>query len=146
MGEFDLVQRAFDRMGGSLEFWKVAIKPGKPFAFGKWRNKCLLALPGNPVSAFVTCLLLVRPAILYLQGAGETNLNASFGHLAAPLVNRGPRRHFMRVRVDSEGLVHSAGIQASHVLQSMARANGLVDVAPDTSMPAGAPVRVLRWD
>ncbi|NDB74467.1 MAG: molybdopterin molybdenumtransferase MoeA, partial [Verrucomicrobia bacterium] len=99
VGQLDFVKAAFVELGGSQEFWKVAIKPGKPFVFGT---------------------------------------------LAEPLVNRGDRRHFVRVRVDAAGNVHSAGTQASHMLHSLAAANGLVDVPPETTLAAGTNVRVLR--
>ncbi len=145
VGQLDFVKAAFAELGGSQEFWKVAIKPGKPFIFGTLAGKFLFGLPGNPVSAFVTFLLLVRPALLRWQGATDVVLPAHPGVLAEPLVNRGDRRHFVRVRVDAEGQVHSAGTQASHMLHSLAAANGLVEVAPETTLAAGSPVRVMRW-
>ena len=146
VGEHDLVKKAFERLGGRLEFWRVAIKPGKPFVFGQWKGKLLFGLPGNPVSAFVTFLTLVRPALLHWQGASDISSPRCTGVLKEPLVNRGDRRHFMRVRIDDKGDVHSAGVQASHALSSLAKANGLVDVAPESSFEAGATVTVLRWD
>lgn len=145
VGDRDWIRRAFEEMGGKLEFWTVSIRPGKPFAFGRYEGKFLFALPGNPVSAFVTCFLLVRPALLRLQGAAELRPPASFGALAEPLCNSGARRHFVRVILDTEGRVRIAGAQASHLLSSMARANGLVDVPPGTTLPAGTQVAVLRW-
>lgn len=145
VGQLDFVKAAFAELGGSQEFWKVAIKPGKPFVFGSLAGKFLFGLPGNPVSAFVTFLLLVRPALLRWQGASEVALPAHPGTLAEPLVNRGDRRHFVRVRVDAEGNVQSAGTQASHMLHSLAAANGLVDVPPETTLAAGTSVRVLRY-
>jgi len=146
VGELDFIKRAFGEIGGGLEFWKVAIKPGRPFAFGRCRGKLLFGLPGNPVSALVTFLLLVRPALLRWQGAAHISLPAHPGVLAEPLVNDGGRRHFMRVTVDPVGIVCSAGVQASHILSSMAVANGLVDVPANTTLSAGAAVSVLRWD
>ena len=145
VGEMDFLKRAFEQIGGSLEFWKVAIKPGRPFVFGRLGGRLLFGLPGNPVSALVTFLLLVRPALLRWQGATDVSLPAHPGVLAEPLVNPGERRHFMRVNVDSAGKVHSTGIQASHVLSSMAAANGLVDVPAGATLPAGSAVTVLRW-
>ena len=146
VGEHDLVKAAFEAIGGTLEFWKVSMKPGKPFVFGRFGKKFLFGLPGNPVSAFVTFLLLVRPAILRLQGAGELLLPVHPGLLAEPLHNRGARRHFMRVFLDATGQVRGAGAQASHALSSLARANGLVSVPPETSLAAGSNVPVLRWE
>ena len=146
VGEMDFIRRAFEQTGGELEFWKVAIKPGRPFAFGRRRGALLFGLPGNPVSALVTFLLLVRPALLRWQGAANASLPVLPGVLAEPLVNIGGRRHFMRVRMDSAGKVYSAGVQASHILSSVAAANGLVDVPPDTTLSASATVSVLHWD
>ena len=139
VGEMDFLKRAFEQIGGSLEFWKVAIKPGL-------RGKLLFGLPGNPVSALVTFLLLVRPALLRWQGATDVSLPAHPGVLAEPLVNNGERRHFVRVKADSAGIVRSTGIQASHVLSSVAAANGLVDVPADTTLAAGSQVTVLGWE
>jgi molybdopterin molybdotransferase len=145
VGEFDHVKSAFEALGGKLEFWRVAIKPGKPFVFGTWRGKFLFGLPGNPVSALVTFLVLVRPALLRWQGASQIQLPAHPATLAAPLVNGGDRRHFMRVKVDPTGQVQSAGVQASHILNSMAEANALIDVPPETTLTAGQTVNVLRF-
>jgi len=146
VGELDFIKRAFQQIGGELAFWKVAIRPGRPFAFGRLRGKLLFGLPGNPVSALVTFLLLVRPALRRWQGAANVSLPDQPGVLAEPLVNDGGRRHFMRVKVDPAGNICSAGVQASHVLSSVALANGLVDVPADTTLMAGTAVRVMRWD
>jgi molybdopterin molybdotransferase len=146
VGEMDWVKQAFAEIGGKLDFWTVAIRPGKPFAFGHLGGKFLFGLPGNPVSAFVTFFLLVRPALLRMQGAGELRPPVSLGTLAEPLSNQGERRHFLRVVLDANGQVRSAGSQASHILSSMARANGLVDMLPGTTWPAGTLVKVLRWN
>jgi molybdopterin molybdotransferase len=146
VGTHDVVKAAFEALGGSLDFWKVAIKPGKPFAFGRWQEKFLFGLPGNPVSAFVTCLLLVCPALLKLQGTTDVGLRAHSGALAEAITNRGDRRHFVRVRIDSKGMVFSAGMQASHALRSLAAANALLAVPPETEWPAGRNVEVLRWE
>jgi molybdopterin molybdotransferase len=145
VGEMDFLKSAFEQIGGRLEFWKVAIKPGRPFVFGHYRGKLLFGLPGNPVSAFVTCLLLVRPALLRWQGASDISLPSHPGVLAQPLANDGERRHYMRVKVDRAGKVFSAGLQASHILSSLAAANGLVDVPAHTTLSAGTTVPVLRW-
>jgi len=145
VGEMDFIKSAFEAVGGELQFWRVALKPGRPFVFGRYGKKFLFGLPGNPVSALVTFLLLVRPALLRWQGALDISLPVHSGILAEPLANAGARRHFMRVKVDAEGKVFSAGIQASHVLCSLAEANGLVDVPPETTLMPGTAVRVLSW-
>jgi molybdopterin molybdotransferase len=146
VGEMDFVKSAFEELGGQLQFWKVAIKPGRPFVFGHRGEKLLFGLPGNPVSAFVTFLLLARPALLRWQGAEKTSLPVSRGILAEPLSNLDHRRHFIRVSLDGEGFVRSAGTQASHVLSSLAVADGLLDVPPKTIWPDGTIVQVLRWE
>jgi molybdopterin molybdotransferase len=146
VGEFDFTKTAFEQLGGSLEFWKVSVKPGKPFVFGRWGDKFLFGLPGNPVSALVTFLLLVRPALWRLQGATELENPSTHCLLAESLANPGDRRHFIRVRVDEQGKAHSTGTQASHRLGSLAAANGLVDVSPASTIAAGTMVRVIRFD
>lgn len=146
VGEMDFIKQAFAEAGGELQFWKVAVKPGRPFVFGLWEGKFLFGLPGNPVSALVTFLLLVRPALLRWQGALDIALPARGGVLEEPLDNPGTRRHFMRVTIDAAGNVSSAGLQASHALSSLAAANGLVDIPPRTTLRAGATVQVLTWE
>ena len=146
VGEMDFVKQAFEEAGGSLEFWRVAIKPGRPFVFGRLGQKLLFGLPGNPVSAFVTFLMLVRPALRQWQGAADITLPAHQGVLGEPLANDGNRRHFVRVRVNADGKVWSAGTQASHMLSSLGAANALLDLAPQAALPAGANVKVLRWE
>jgi molybdopterin molybdotransferase len=146
VGEMDFVKSAFEELGGHLQFWKVAIKPGRPFVFGRHREKLLFGLPGNPVSAFVTFLLLVRPALLRWQGATTVGLPTSLGVFGEPFSNPDNRRHFVRVSVDAKGKVRSAGTQASHLLSSLALAEGLVDVPAKTNFAAGTAVQVLRWE
>ena len=145
VGELDFVKDAFERLGGKLEFWKVAIKPGRPFVFGRLGRKLFFGLPGNPASAMVTFALLVRPALLRLQGAADWSLPVLRAELAESLANGGDRRHFMRVRRDTEGLIRSAGGQGSHQLSSLAGAEGLVDVPPKTTLPAGSQVSMFLW-
>ncbi|MBK7997997.1 MAG: molybdopterin molybdotransferase MoeA [Verrucomicrobia bacterium] len=146
VGELDFVKAAFEQLGGELDFWKVAIKPGKPFVFGKLGSKRLFGLPGNPVSAMVTFLLLVRPALWRWQGAPVSDPRTIPCKLGEPLVNQGGRRHFMRVSVDAKGVARSAGLQASHRLRSLAEANALVDVPPDAVLAAGAEVNAIWLD
>jgi molybdopterin molybdotransferase len=146
VGELDFVKQAFEQLGGSMDFWKVAMKPGKPFVFGRWREKLLFGLPGNPVSALVTFLLLVRPAVWRWQDATNVEPSSVTCVLAEALPNPGTRRHFVRVRVDENGQARSSGGQASHMLSSFALANGLVDVPPSTTLGVGTVVRVIRLD
>jgi molybdopterin molybdotransferase len=146
VGEHDFVKAAFQKLGGTIDLWRVSIKPGKPFVCGQLGAKLLFGLPGNPVSTFVTFLLLVRPALLRWQGATDWELPQHPGMLEEALSNAGDRRHFMRVKVDANGGVRLAGTQASHVMSSMAGANGLVDVPPNSTLEKGRWVQVLRWE
>jgi len=145
VGEMDFVKAAFEALGGELQFWKVAMRPGKPFVFGRLGEKFLFGLPGNPVSAFVTFLLLVRPALRRWQGEHDVALPIRRGVLGEAISNSGDRRHFVRVRMDQEGNVFSAGKQASHALASLAAADGLLDVPPTTGFAAGTSVGMLHW-
>ena len=145
VGEHDYVKAAFEQLGGSLDFWKVRIKPGKPFVYGLLDSKPLFGVPGNPVSAMVTFLVLARPAILKMTGVIDTSPPSHPAKLATPLANRGDRRHFMRVFVDAEGKAHPAGLQASHAVGPMGRANGLVDVPSESVLPENTTVQVIRW-
>jgi molybdopterin molybdotransferase len=146
VGEMDWVKAAWTAIGGQIDFWTVAMRPGKPFAFGRRKEKVLLGLPGNPVSALVSFLLLARPALLRLQGAREVLPRTVPAALSEALANHAGRRHFMRVKLDERGGARSAGRQASHILSAMARADGLVDVPPKATLAAGTLVSVLTWD
>jgi len=146
VGDHDHVRPAIERLGGSLDFWKVAVKPGKPFVLGQVGGKPVFGMPGNPVSAIITYLLMVRPALLKMQGASEWRLAKRSGRLADELVNKGDRRHFVRVTIDDLGLVRSVGGQRSHMLGSLAKSNSLVDLPPGSRLAKGDPVDVLLID
>lgn len=146
VGEHDYVRTAFEALGGRIDFWKVAMKPGKPFFHGRLGDKTLLGVPGNPVSALVTALVFVYPALRRLQGARDCLPPWSQGLLGDSLANPDKRRHFIRVRLDDKGLVRSAGVQASHVLRSLATAVGVVDVPPRQTLAPGTMVRYLWLD
>jgi molybdopterin molybdotransferase len=143
VGGFDFVKDAFTSLGGKLDFWRVSIKPGKPFVFGEWDGRFLFGLPGNPVSAFVTAAVLMRPALMRMQGMADVSLPKLNAIVAEPITNRGDRRHFVRVILDAAGNVKLAGTQASHQLHSLAAANALLDVPPDTTLATGTSVKVF---
>jgi molybdopterin molybdotransferase len=146
VGDADFVKAAFTEIGGKLDFWKVSMRPGKPFAFGRLNEKRFFGLPGNPASALVTFMVLTRPALLRMQGARDVFGPVQSAVLAEPLVNPKDRWHFMRVVIDATGYARSAGTQASHYVSSLAKSSGLVDVPPQTTLPAGAVVRLMPWD
>lgn len=145
VGETDFVKDAFQQLGGELDFWRVAIRPGRPFAFGRHEGKFLFGLPGNPVSAFVTFLLLVWPALARWQGVREPGPPVRSATLAEPMSNPGDRRQFMRVIVDADGSARGAGSQASHALSALALANALVDVPARAVLPVGTRVNAICW-
>lgn len=143
VGDADLVKAAVEALGGSVDLWKIAIRPGKPFFIGSLHGKLILGLPGNPVSAFVTAILLVLPALRRLQGRTDCDPVEFPCELAEPMSNPGDRDHYARVVRDSNGLVRSAGPQASHRLGSLALANGLVCVPAGQQWAAGQLVKVI---
>jgi molybdopterin molybdotransferase len=145
VGDRDVIRPAFERIGGTIRFWRIDIRPGKPFFVGERDGRYLLGLPGNPVSAFVTAVLLVLPALRRLQGATSPGPRASMALLGEPLSNPGDRRHFVRICTADDGTVRRSGIQASHILSSLSLADGLVDLPAGADYAAGAPVRVVRW-
>jgi molybdopterin molybdotransferase len=145
VGDADWVKTAFTEIGGQLDLWRVAMRPGKPFAFGRWKEKLFFGLPGNPASALVTFIVLTRPALLRMQGARDVLAPTMGALLSEPLANPGQRRHFMRVTLDARGGASSAGIQSSHILSALADSAGLVDVPPQTTLPTGTLVPLIPW-
>jgi molybdopterin molybdotransferase len=142
VGEEDHIKPAVQQLG-SLELWQISMKPGKPFAYGKVGAAHFIGLPGNPVSSFVTFLLLVRPFLLKLQGA--TKLTPEALQLPAQFDWKRPdkRREFLRARRNAEGGVELFGNQSSGVLTSTVWADGLVDVPGGQAIARGEPVRFL---
>ena len=148
VGERDFVKERLLAAGVRIDLWRVFMQPGKPFLYGRGEGGAhVFGLPGNPVSAFVTFLLFVRPAVLKLAGAApaETLPPALPATAAADLVNRGSRPHYLRGALDSEGRFAPAGRQESHALHALSRGNALVCVEPGATIPAGSPVRALVW-
>jgi molybdopterin molybdotransferase len=140
VGDADYVAETLERMG-SVGFWKVAMKPGRPLAFGHVNDALFFGLPGNPVSVMATFYQLVRPALLALSGSPEPAEPLIITALAAePLRKKPGRREFQRgvlVR-DEDGrlLVHS-GSQGSGILSSMSKANCFI-VLPEDAGPVAA--------
>lgn len=142
VGEEDHIKPAVQQLG-TLDLWQIAMKPGKPFAYGHVGDAHFIGLPGNPVSSFVTFLLLVRPFLLKLQGATTlapvpVQLPA---HFAWPRADK--RREFLRARRNAQGGVELFTNQSSGVLTSTVWADGLVDVAAGQSIARGDPVSFL---
>ncbi len=157
VGAHDHVKAAFEAVG-SLDVWRVAIKPGRPFAFGRasggdGRPVRLFGLPGNPVSVFVTFELFVRPVLRLLAGHRRAfDRPERRVRLVGPLRGSSGRLTVARVVLEPDperpgGLAaRSSGGQDSHMLFSLATANGLLFIPPDTDLAAGdeATAWVLR--
>ena len=153
VGEEDHIKPAVQALG-QLHLWSLAIKPGKPFAFGSLRHvpdradstsAHFIGLPGNPVSSFVTFLLLVRPFLLSLQGA--RHVQAPRWRLRAatdgPKADR--RREFLRARRNAAGELELFPNQSSGVLTSAVWADGVIDNPAGTVIRAGDTVDFIPW-
>jgi molybdopterin molybdotransferase len=170
VGEHDLVKEALCQLGAKIEIWRVAVKPGKPFLFGRVApspqsspsgrerrtqsageasssgSDCLIfGLPGNPVSAFVTFLQFVRPAILRMMGATNLDLPQVPAKLAVGLTSDGDRPHYIRGRLE-HGKFMPIGRQESHALFGLSQSNALLRVAVGQSLKADEIVNVQIWD
>ncbi len=140
VGEEDHVKAALRRIG-ELDLWQIAIKPGKPFALGRIGDADFIGLPGNPVSAFVTFLLLARPFLLRRQGVAEVLPKPLQVRAAFAWTRPDKRRNFLRARLDAGGAVELFPNQGSGVLTSLVWAEGLVDLAPGQTVAEGEMVR-----
>lgn len=144
VGEEDHLRPAV-QAEGRLDLWQIALKPGKPLAFGQVKNAWFIGLPGNPVSSFVTFLLLVRPVILRLQGATALtprgfSLRADF---AWPKADK--RREFLRARLNERGGLDLFANQSSGVLTSAVWGDGLVDNPPGQTVAPGQMVHFIPF-
>ena len=143
VGEEDHVRAAIEQLG-TIDLWKLAVKPGKPFAFGKITSdgeSCqFFGLPGNPVSAFVTFALVVRPALLALQGATPASPHSFSVRSGFSRDKGGPRQEYLRAVLEQapEGLVATPlRNQSSGVALSLSRSDGLLIVPPSVGVTQG---------
>jgi molybdopterin molybdotransferase len=149
VGEEDHLKAAL-AAEGRLDLWSLAIKPGKPLAFGAIRRPgadagatWFLGLPGNPVSSYVTFLLFVRPVLLRMQGVEDLAPVAFTMRADFAWTKPDRRREFLRARLNAQGGLELFPNQGSGVLTSVAWADGLVDLAPGQVVQPGEPVRFL---
>ncbi|HSY27750.1 MAG TPA: molybdopterin-binding protein, partial [Burkholderiaceae bacterium] len=151
VGEEDHVKPAVEAEG-HLNLWQIAMKPGKPLAFGEVRrqgqagNAYFLGLPGNPVSSLVTFLLFVRPFILRLQGSKGVapqaySLRADFSWPKAD-----KRNEFLRAKINAQGGLDLFANQGSAVLTSAVWGDGLVDNPPGQAIAPGDTVRFIPFN
>jgi molybdopterin molybdotransferase len=125
VGDHDLVRPALEAAGVTLDFWRIALRPGKPMLAGRRGAMAVVGLPGNPVSAFVTALLFVRPLVAHLAGARDPFPPRTTAVLGEPLPPNGERTDFLRAAL-IDGRVHVASIQDSSMLRTLARSTCLV--------------------
>lgn len=148
VGEEDHVKNAVEETG-HLDLWKLAIKPGKPFASGKLSGKQFFGLPGNPVSAFVTALLLVRPALLAMQGCQRLAPPVTVVHAGFSQPESGDRQEYLRVRLqqgeDLAPEVIPYNNQSSGVSASLSAADGLAIIPAHTAVNKGDRLRFLPF-
>ena len=148
VGPHDLVRRVLAALGVEEDFWGVAVRPGKPLAFGTRGRTLVFGLPGNPVSALVGFELFVRPALLALQGAARPGPCYEHGRLVSPLRRRAERDDLARARLlpDADAaLLEPVAGQESHMIVRAAGADALVLVPRgEGELAAGADVRYLR--
>jgi molybdopterin molybdotransferase len=144
VGDEDHVKPAVEAEG-SLLMWKIAMKPGRPLAFGKIQNSFFIGLPGNPVSSFVTFLIFVRPFLLKTQGQAEVAPRAIDARADFDWAEPDARREFLRVKWNSHGGLDLYPTQDSAVLTSTAWADGLVDNPAQHAIRRGDRVRFLPY-
>jgi molybdopterin molybdotransferase len=148
VGEEDHIKPAVESLG-ELNLWQLAIKPGKPFAYGKVNSDggaChFMGLPGNPVSSFVTFLLLVRPFVLALQGVTKTEIARTdmTAHFDWPRADK--RREFLRVKRNALGGLDLFPNQSSGVLTSAVWGDGVVDNPAGQTISKGDTVRFISF-
>jgi molybdopterin molybdotransferase len=129
VGDYDLVKASLQKMGQDMLFWKVAMKPGKPLAFGRIGETPIFGLPGNPVSSFVSFEQFVRPSLRKTMGCSDLTHKTVQAKLTRTIHKKPGRLHFLSAIVswtDGEYTVTPAGEQGSGILKSAANANGLL--------------------
>ncbi|HEX4301803.1 MAG TPA: gephyrin-like molybdotransferase Glp [Rhizomicrobium sp.] len=149
VGDHDLVQRALGPKGFTLDFWRIAMRPGKPLIFGKLGARPLLGLPGNPVSTLVCAMLFLKPAIAAMLGTTDDTAVAT-AKLAAPLKENDNRQDYLRARIwtqDGKRFVEAFAVQDSSMLSALAGADALIIRKPFApAAEAGANVPILLLD
>lgn len=148
VGDRDQIKPALLALGIKPDLWRVSIKPGKPFLFAKRdgaRSVLIFGLPGNPVSAFVTFQIFVRPALLRWMGADDVALPQRSARLAASVANKGDRPHYLRGRL-RDGEFAPSGLQESHALFGLSQANALLRLEPGEKRETGDWVVARSWE
>jgi molybdopterin molybdotransferase len=143
VGDHDLIRPALAAAGGSIDFWRIALRPGKPMLAGKIDEMLVLGLPGNPVSAYVTAAIFLKPVIAAMSGARDPSPTAYPAILGAPLRANDRRQDYMRA-VTRDGRVYVAESQDSSLLATLAGADCMIVRAPFApAADAGDSVEIL---
>ena len=149
VGDFDFVKAIFAERG-TVDFWRVAIRPGKPLAFGQWGNTLFFGLPGNPVSSLVTFELFVRPALRKMAGHSDLTRPEVKARLSEEASHTPGRRSYQRAVVTGQDGRYSArttGAQGSGMLGSLVRANALLVLPAEiTLFPEGTEMTAILLD
>ncbi len=150
VGDYDFVKDVLNDLGMEMVFWKVAMKPGMPLAFGAIKGKPVFGLPGNPVSSMVSFEQFVRPSLLKMMGHRQIFRPVIEAILKEDIHKEPGRRHFVRAFVIFEGdhyFVSTTGAQGSGILRSMVKANGLIVISENQEfVRAGEKVKVQLLD
>lgn len=125
VGDHDLVRPALESAGATIDFWRIALRPGKPMMAGRRGEMVVLGLPGNPVSVFVTAMLFAKPLIAHRSGAADPFPPRRSAILGEPLPANGPRTDYLRAAL-IDGRVHASAIQDSSMLRTLARSTCLI--------------------
>jgi molybdopterin molybdotransferase len=144
VGEADYVKPAVEAEG-KLLMWRIAMKPGRPLAFGTVKTAAFIGLPGNPVSSFVTFLVFVRPFLLKTQGISQTEPRSVVARADFDWPEPDARREFLRVKWNAQGGLELYPTQDSAVLTSTSWADGLVDNPAAHAIRKGDLVRFLPY-
>jgi molybdopterin molybdotransferase len=150
VGDYDLVKDIMAEIGSRIQFWRVAMRPGRPLAFGLLEGKPLFGLPGNPVSSMVSFEQFIRPSILKMRGYRNIFRKAIRAEMTEGFAKKKGLTYFLRARVEyRNGRYYAAttGEQGSGILKSMVLANGLI-VLPEevTTVKAGDEVSIQLLD
>ena len=144
VGAFDYTRDVVKRLGATLDFWRVRMRPGGPFGFGMLGTRPWFGLPGNPVSAMVTFEVFVRPALRFMAVHMPLWRDACDVTLGEPVTTPGGLTHFLRAVIDADRVAHLTGPQGSGLLTSMMSANALLIVPHAvSSLTAGAAARAM---
>jgi molybdopterin molybdotransferase len=146
VGDHDLIRPALEAWGATIDFWRVAMKPGKPILVARRGSTFVLGLPGNPVSSYVTAYMFLLPLLRRLAGAGECLPRPVNAVLTSDLPACGNRLELARARLHGDE-VTPLGEQDSSALRALAAANGLIERPINApAAPAGTRVPVYRLE